>query len=46
MKGYAGYWTGYSYRGRMPDGRWEYFVSPTEYHEAYDDEELKKLQGN
>lgn len=36
-KGYAGYWTEYSYRGRMPDGKWAWFVSDQEYREAYDE---------
>lgn len=30
-----GYWTRYSYRGKMPDGTWAEFATPTEYHEAY-----------
>ena len=30
-----GYWIGYSYVGFMPDGTKGYFVSPTEYKEAY-----------
>lgn len=42
MSGYAGYWTDYSYRGRMPDGSWKYFSSPKEYMEAYDEAVLEK----
>lgn len=40
-KGYAGYWTDYSYRGRMPDGKWQMFATPEEYFEAYDEAILK-----
>lgn len=32
-----GYYTGYSYVGLMPDGTWRYFVSDTEYLEAYEE---------
>lgn len=32
-----GYWTGYSYCGRMPDGGWRYFVNRKEYEEAYNE---------
>lgn len=31
----AGYWSEYSYVGRMPDGKWRRFVNRKEYEEAY-----------
>ena len=34
-----GYYTGYSYCGIMPDGRKAYFVTESEYLEAYREEE-------
>ena len=30
-----GYYTGYGYMGRMPDGTWLLFATDTEYHAAY-----------
>jgi len=30
-----GYWTRYSYRGKMPNGIWMEFATPSEYREAY-----------
>lgn len=33
-----GYWTGYSYRGRMADGSWRDFASEQEYLEALKEE--------
>lgn len=31
----AGYWSEYSYVGKMPDGKWRRFVNRHEYEEAY-----------
>lgn len=40
-----GYHTGYSYVGWMPDGkgggRWMYFATESEYHEAYNEHQIQ-----
>lgn len=41
---YCGYWTEYSYCGRMPNGEWKYFCSPEDYKEAFDQESGKPVK--